>query len=189
MNIILDTKNFDIENVQLLDKKNNIITEGNFIKIIYSNSHFTMSGVYLYFPIQLNNIKNNIGYFNYNENKNTIDKIIEIETSILNIYLGDKLTEYKKMSIGLHLKNGTIKLNTMDFSKTPDSYKTTVHRHSEFANLLTKQNYQPRTHIIDTKKCEFIIKLSGIWENQNTVGITHKIYEKYTSDNLLNFSI
>jgi hypothetical protein len=170
MNIILDTNNFDIENVQLLDKKNNIITEGNFIKIIYSNSHFTMSGVYLYFPIQLNNIKNNIGYFNYNENKKTIDKIIDIETSILNIYLGDTQSEYKKMSIGVHLKNGTIKLNTMDFSK--NSHRIDL-----------------RFNSIDIKKCEFIVKLSGIWENQNTVGITHKIYEKYISANLLNFSI
>ena len=63
MNVLLNINDFNIENVFLMENKENIIVNGIFIKILYSSEYFTMNGIYIDFPIlccQKNGIKSNI---------------------------------------------------------------------------------------------------------------------------------
>lgn len=75
MNMLMKINEFKIENIYFNESiKNTVLTDCNFIKILYSNEHFLMNS--LYFIININ--KNN-----YN---NIINNIIEIEKNILNLY-------------------------------------------------------------------------------------------------------
>ena len=47
MNIVLNHNDFNIENINLLKKRNNTVIEGTFTKFTYSNENLTMNGIYL----------------------------------------------------------------------------------------------------------------------------------------------
>jgi hypothetical protein len=91
--------------------KNNIIPDGNFFRIIYSTHDVTLNGIYL--EIELKNVQcekhyNKYKYsFNVNENSNIIDKIKNIEESLLN-----KIKFNKKPCFKIYEQfiNGNIKL-------------------------------------------------------------------------------
>jgi hypothetical protein len=51
MNISIDLPKILLPNIYFPYKKTNIMMEGNFTKIIYSNEYFTMNGLYILFPI------------------------------------------------------------------------------------------------------------------------------------------
>ena len=48
MNIALKTNQYSIHNTYLLEKKNNVIVEGTFSKILFSNQFFTMNDTSAY---------------------------------------------------------------------------------------------------------------------------------------------
>ena len=92
--------------------KNNIIPEGNFIRILYSTNFFTLNGIYLI--ITLNNIiceKYFNKYkciFNIHTHKDIIENIKNIEENLLKkIELKNKTPTNK---IHEQLKNGNIKI-------------------------------------------------------------------------------
>ena len=59
MNISIDLQKITLSNLFFLDKKSNIIMDGNFTKILYSNELFTMNGLYILFPIEVTTIERN----------------------------------------------------------------------------------------------------------------------------------
>ena len=92
MNVVLPINYYSNDNVYLLDSKQNIITDGIFTKIIFSNKIFAMNGIFLFFPIDTDNIINSNGRYFINFNPNSphncdiINQIFSIEESILNLY-------------------------------------------------------------------------------------------------------
>ena len=55
MNIVKSVEQFDNNNIFFCEPiKNNIMNDGNFIRILYSNNYMTLNGVFIY--INLNNI-------------------------------------------------------------------------------------------------------------------------------------
>ena len=91
--------------------KNNIMNDGNFIRILYSTFNFTLNGIYLF--IQLNDIilekyfNKNKCSFNTNTHKELIEKIKVIEENILKkIEINNKAPQFK---IYEQLINGNIK--------------------------------------------------------------------------------
>ena len=64
--------------------KNNIQTNNNFYKILYSNDFVTLNGIYCYFKLQNITIDRNqqIISFSKDLNLNTINKLIEIELTL-----------------------------------------------------------------------------------------------------------
>jgi len=50
MNIIINQSNFDIQNVFFTDTKNNIMMDGIFKKIIYSNHAILLNGIFIELP-------------------------------------------------------------------------------------------------------------------------------------------
>lgn len=113
MNIAKKIEQYDNNCVILCDPiKNNIMNEGNFIRILYSTPHIILNGIYI--VITLNNItcekyfSKFRCFFNILLHKDLLDKLQIIEESILNKYwCTDKIPQYK---IYEQIKNGNIKM-------------------------------------------------------------------------------
>jgi|UniRef100_A0A6C0AQJ4 uncharacterized CHY-type Zn-finger protein len=113
MNIAKRIDQYDNNSVILCDAiKNNIMTEGNFIRILYSTQNITLNGIYI--VITLNNItcekyfSKYRCFFNILSHKDLLDKLQIIEESILGKYRTiDKIPQYK---IYEQIKNGNIKI-------------------------------------------------------------------------------
>jgi Zn-dependent M16 (insulinase) family peptidase len=92
--------------------KNNIMNDGNFIRIMYSDNIFTLNGIYLVLNINVVNCEKYFNKFkctfNISTDKDIIDNIKNIEEQILKKYnISNKIPQYK---IYEQLKNGNIKL-------------------------------------------------------------------------------
>lgn len=145
MNILLDIDEFKIENVFVLESKENIVINGIFIKILYSSDCFTMNGIFLHFPLINYDLRNfngkNIVYFDVDKNTDIITKFSKIEYDIIDFYLKTKDINKKIIyTFENQLKNGMMKFYTSYF---------------------TKKN--------------FYVKISGIWETTTDIGITYKL--------------
>ena len=113
MNIAKRIDQYDNNSVILCDPiKNNIMSEGNFIRILYSTQNITLNGIYII--ITLNNItcekyfSKYRCFFNMLSHKDLLDKLQIIEENILNKYRTvDKIPQYK---IYEQIKNGNIKI-------------------------------------------------------------------------------
>lgn len=149
MNIVLNKNDFNIENINLLKKRNNTVIEGTFTKFTYSNEYLTMNGIYLQLIISDMVLKNegkftsitfqpydkqNIGYIQY---------ITSIELEILDYY--NRLNNINKKQVTVLTKklySGNIRLNISNYTK--------------INNKIT-------------------VKISGIWETTNEIGLAIKL--------------
>jgi len=126
--------------------KNNIMQDGTFTRIIYSNMNIVFNGIYLKIPLAdiffekyYNKYKCNININNAN-NKEIFEKIKNIEEVILKKHIieNSKTPIYK---IYDQLRNNNIKF---------------------FCDFIPKYN------------STLILKISGIWETLNHFGLTYK---------------
>jgi hypothetical protein len=160
MNILLYSNDFDISNIYFLDKKKNMIMDGVFTKIIYSNNCISMNGLYIDVPIKniinKNNSKNII-QFDAISNKEIIQKMVDIEKQLLNYYVQYFSLSYEKRET--NIQNKTIIYNLKN----------------QIQNGSIK--YYKEYEYYSQKPCLFYIKFSGIWENQTEIGITFKLIE------------
>lgn len=169
MNIVLTDLQYDVDNIYYMEPIVNTIMENSvFIKLIYSNPIIILNGLYLKLDIKL--ISSEI-YFkkmkytydiNNDHNKNMLNKIYNIENSILDKYSMNSSIKKKKNIIWDTLITGAIKLypNTL---YNDDSVSNTM------VNTVTNHVSKLNTNSI------FILKISGIWENTNEYGLTYKI--------------
>jgi len=146
MNIVKNLNQYNDNYVIFCDPiKNTIMSEGNFIRILYSTNNLSLNGIYLL--INLNNIFCEKYYnkykciFNVEGHKILIEKIKSIEENILkkleNVF-HNKFPQYK---IYEQFKNGYLKV---------------------FQEIQNKSDV-----------C-FILKISGVWEINSSYGLTYK---------------
>jgi len=121
------------------------MTEGTFIRILYSNSMFVLNGVYLTFALDI--ISNEKYYnkhrcnFDLNTHRELIETIRQIEDGLLKkVNIKGKMPQYK---IAEQLRNGNIKIFTDNSEKMNTS-------------------------------SDFLLKISGIWETETSYGVTYK---------------
>jgi hypothetical protein len=146
MNLVKDLNQYDDSYIIFCEPtKNNVMNDGNFIRILYSTNNFTLNGIYLFITLKdivcdkyYNKYKCN---FNVNNHKDLIEKIKLIEENILkkleNVFY-NKFPQYK---INEQLKNGYIKV---------------------FQEIQNKSDVS------------FILKISGVWEINSSFGLTYK---------------
>jgi len=150
MNLVKTIEQFDSDCIYFCDPiKNNIMNDGNFIRILYSTSLFVLNGIYLTFNINNSTIEKYYNKykccFDVNENINTIDNIKNIETNILKkINIRDKIPQIK---ITEQLRCGNIKI----FSEQEEN-----------------------TYNNETKNNQFLLKIAGVWETDLYYGVTYK---------------
>ena len=105
-------KNIDKRNIVIMPSvKNNVIDDGLFHKLLYTNKHFIMNGIYIYID-------------------EMTDKLNNIENYILSKIPNNSNKEY--------------------------SFK--------IKDFIKKIHYPT------------LIKMSGVWENSSSIGISYKIY-------------
>jgi hypothetical protein len=152
MNFAIDLNNFGLENLSFLDSKKNIIMEGHFTKLNFLTEWFTMNGLYFNFPIEIKNIS--LG------EKNIV-----------------KFDAYTKQNISIIQYFSTIEQKLLYF------YSIIKGKSLQKNNLLTKQLYSGHMKVILEKvslysgSTKLILKISGIWETDNEIGITYKLFE------------
>ena len=145
MNITKKLEQYDDKYIYFCDSiKNNVMNEGNFIRILYSTSKFSSNGVYLTF--YLNDVTVEKYYNKYKcsfqiySHKELFEQINKIEDNLLKkVSIKHKIPQYK---ITEQLRNGNIKI----FSDTPP-----------------KENSN-----------QYLLKISGIWETDLYYGVTYK---------------
>jgi len=148
MNLVFTIDQYDDDDVYFCDGiKNNIMSEGKFIRILYSNSLLVMNGINLL--ITLNDVSVEQYYnkyrctFNANNHRHVVESIRQIEEDLLKKYQNTVNDSYKKpvYKISDNFRMGNIKL----FLDSPEKLPMT-----------------------------FMLKISGVWETETQYGLTYK---------------
>ena len=125
MNIVKRIDQYDNNNIFFCEPiKNNIMNDGNFIRIIYSTNNIVLNGIYLL--IILNDITCDRYYtkyrcnFNVTTHKSIIDSVKIIEENLLRKFeINNKIPQFK---IYEQLQNGNIKIFTDIGNKSTASF-------------------------------------------------------------------
>lgn len=164
--------------------KNNLINNGLFYKIIYSNNDFILNGIYIEIPLNYK-LENNKVIFD-NE---IIDKMYEIENYILKNILYNK-TDYNNnnfIKINGYNNDNILKDNNNNVIKDNNNVLKENDNVVKDNDNIVKKNYQKlyyKIHelfingsikLFNQKDNKLIIKLSGVWENNKSYGISFKI--------------
>lgn len=158
MIVTLDLSKFTLSNIFFLETKKNIIMDGNFTKLIFSNEFFIMNGIYILFPIDHNGSekimnKTQIRFNPYQQyNQTLINEFSKLEKSILEYYKQCRMCNCKIVPL-------LQKQMMIGFMKTNKEYK------NQF--LINENN----------KNILYVLKISGIWETQDEIGLTYKLFE------------
>lgn len=154
MNIVLDLSQVEIINIHLMETKKNIIIDGKFTKIMYSDQFISFNGLFIFFPLQHNKIdklnNKNIFYFNIQQNSVLLKQTIDMEKLMIEKYMNEYNISKK---IVLSLNN---QLNTGKFKLYNEMNKINKHMNSNI-----------------------VLKISGIWETEDEIGIAYKFIEMF----------
>jgi hypothetical protein len=124
MNLVLDENNYNINNIFFYEPvKNTVMDDSKFIRIIYSDEHVILNGIYLKLDI--------------NNSDNIVKLLDRLEKDILDKY------KINKNNIN---KNRCLKIQ-------------------EQLQFLINKNSTSKS---------IILKISGIWETNLTIGLTYK---------------
>ncbi len=157
-NIMLaeDIDNININNIIISDPiKNSVMQYSNFYKIIFSNNIISFTGLYISFILNDITLNREKIILNNSNNIDTINKLSNIENIILNNIITNKKKTYKIYEL---FNNGNIKYCYNDIY---------IENFNNNHKLLSSNN------TFDKKT--FILKISGVWENKDSIGITFKI--------------
>merc|ERR1711934_1108563 len=153
MKLLLNNKQYKNSGIFFGEKKTNMIMDGEFSKIIYSDKHFSLNGLFFVFPLKVKQIVKNNLYFELKLNIDIFNILHKIEEELLNSYASyfqlhgkTKILSFKNISLCGYVK----------FYQEKNAYKQNI-------------NYD--------EKFNYYIKISGIWESSFKYGITYKIIE------------
>jgi hypothetical protein len=124
MNIVIELDEFDDKNVYFNKPvRNTVIDESNFLRMTYSNHMFSMNGVYIKIDIDILNKEKHYNKFkcsfNFAKNCIVINKLIQIETKILErLVMNGKIPVHK---IKEQLNCGNIKIFTDNSQLSPQN--------------------------------------------------------------------
>jgi hypothetical protein len=148
MNIVKTIDQYDFNNIYFCEPvKNNVMTDGFFIRILYSTPTFVINGINIF--ISLNDVTIEKYYnkykcsFNANVHKQIIEGIKELEENLLkHVNIKNKIPQFK---IYEQIRNGNIKIF-----------------------------YENAEKINNNNNNLFMLKISGIWETEFHYGVTYK---------------
>ena len=148
MNLICNINDYNNNHIFFMDTKTNMVMNGSFTKLFYSNEYVTLNSIYLDFAIKHSIFKSCQKYFltniNHLENKALLTNIIQIENEILKQY--HELYDVKKKKEHLlrdNINNGSLKIYKQQQSNNGNIY----------------------------------LKISGVWESDDEYGITYKFID------------
>ena len=158
MNVVITPNDYKGTQVYFTEKKPNThIPNGTFNRITYSTTDFVMNGIYIQFELFVRQIDQNFNIYNcvfdpnHDHNHTMLSIFQRIETGILDKWMrlehsaSLSTQRHKSMDIVQQLRSGVISVWKNDF------------------HYNDKPQFQ-----------HFIIKISGIWENEGECGMTYK---------------
>jgi len=147
-----------------------MIMNGFFTKLNYKLDCISLNGVYFAFELNAKDVFfDKIVNFTPHQNIDIIAHLSSIESNIISAYQNiNKSNHTPVYSLSTQLQNGSIKIHMQHFTKPLRN---------------TMSNYiRPKIHkscslpLIDRKITDkYVIKISGVWENDDNIGITYKI--------------
>jgi len=124
MMIVKTIQQYNDDNVYFSESiKNNIINNGNFIRIIYSNELFSLNGIYLHIPLKSERIEPYFNKYRYTFDIKSHIEIIEEIKNIENSLLDKYNVPYKKKHFKVYEQflNGYIKIFIDNFDNINNS--------------------------------------------------------------------
>lgn len=151
----INLHDINTSNIIINDPINNsIIPNSKYYKILYSDENITLNSLYFHINLKssyFDNIDNKI-YINKESNNELIEKIKDIELEILNkIHKINK--DKKKFNLKLY------QLISSEFIKY---------------QYVDTKNYKNKNINNNNQLNDVILKISGIWESDNSYGVTFK---------------
>jgi len=180
MNIAIHLFSFDIKNVFYLEKTKNVIIDGEFSKIIYSTPDFVMNGITIYCK-KIDRI---------NQHSGNTDRYLLGGLQSSSINRSNSRDTLNTMSItpkSIFTFNPQL-FNNMDFiSYVSDIEEKIIEQYKQMKSIQKITVYNLKTQLLngyiktqmpndlsDLSISNLLLKISGIWETANTVGITFK---------------
>ena len=146
MNLVLDINNIDIINVSFLEKKDNTIVEGIFSKIIYTDEFITLNGIFIDFPLEIIPVDKIV-------NKNYLFFTLQSNYNIIS-----KIQELETKLIDCYnIEKNICKKNVFNLYNQLISGKIKIYNNT-----------------YNSKNNHIVLKISGLWETTNEIGITYK---------------
>jgi hypothetical protein len=146
MNVILIPHQFQKEHIYFYEPiENTIMDNSQFIKIVYSTEDLILNGVYL----------------------------------LINLHITSKESYFKKMKYGFDLNNNKELLKSIYNIEEQILQKYNINNKTKKLNIYESLNtgsikiYPPPESIKNSNN--FILKISGVWENEKEYGLTFKL--------------
>ena len=146
MNIIFRHSQINTDCIFFNEKRKNIIINGTFSKIIYSNQHVSLNGIYIIFPEEL--LEPPIEYYTKSYNTHILNHRLDLSGADVNVSIG-----------------GTPHTNTPAISRYPsyEEFKCIQPNHSNHLNDYTERNDNTSvrgadnsTHSVNSEHSQFI---------------------------------
>jgi len=133
--------------------KNSVLQYNYFYKLLYSTNIVVLTSIFILF--ELNNVilENDKALFNKNiSNDSVFNKLNQLEEYLLNLINNSKTKLYKFKEL----------------------HENQYFKYSLFDDIDKFNNYK-YVNTLDEKNNKFILKISGIWESKENIGLTFKI--------------
>lgn len=198
MNIVLHHSQFSIQNVCFLEKRKNIIVDGTFTKITYSDENMCMNGIYLYFPF-LTSLENSGGnrytgsyspqydnnkyrsmvYPSYSNSRVVSKQNVDIDMNIPNNASFMSAISNLETDILSYFKSITGVNKNINYSLRNQMMTGSFHISSSPPVQSLYMNdvvFSPKAHTTEYhgETERYVLKISGIWETATAIGITYK---------------
>lgn len=195
MQLAIPLNKFDANRIYFAEKKRNVVIEGDFIKIIYSDNHVDLNELYIFcdFVVPIREEESGDGFVMMKRTSasKTCSNLIAGEGSFRNKKFGKNAFEFDmscEENMETIAKLCGIETDILNrYIKTTSPVKTAVYSlRAQLANgVIRGGNVESDStsansrvtlaeHLHDTNKKACILKIAGLWETDLNVGITLK---------------
>ena len=166
MNIIVNIQQFSLQSVHCLDTRRNIMMEGNFTKILYSDEVLISNGIYLKFPLHKTKT------FQQGSDSSGSAKNQDTNSTRCIFYFNPHTQENQALFQQISL----IEVKLIDYYKKQNN----VNKCPVFGlrNQLYSGNikyYQDGD--MGGSNIMYVLKIAGFWETNDSIGITYKFLQ------------
>lgn len=180
MQVLMPIDDVDTNNIFFTEKRKNVILDGIFVKIIYSNEHFEMNGLHLL--IRLHSLHPNMDVpddhdARYYSGLRRVTPPNPIEKPIKYIELFDPLSALNIRQIELlcnverDIVDNYIKLHA------PNKHSVYNLKSQLMGGVFRYSRLDSPQIIANRLQTNYVLKISGIWETNCNVGITVKFIQ------------
>jgi hypothetical protein len=175
------------EDIFFLEKKKNVIINGTFTKLTYSDADVMFNALYVYVPLHMNhhtsyssigNSSSHMSFTPYSlKNEKIVKYLIGLEHRILEQYMlqmpdNNTTTKAFNYSLSSQLEKGSIKVYSSHAAADGEAFNNI-----KFTGISREGVDVSATRMISEERNpihKFVLKMSGVWESDTHIGLTFK---------------